>query len=178
LQPIEDFLHPSPRKPTPPAPAASVDEYAPGYYEEGTELPPVEHFLDPLPREDQGSEISNAFDSYPSSNENAPRGGQPTSTLADEWASTDWQQYDWRSLAALGESGEAAATNAWAETDWEGTGTRAEREAKKEQPDASQAIARALDQIAQKIRDGELSGSAADPAAIAATLAALLRIKQ
>ena len=178
MQPIEDFLHPSPRSPATDAPATSVDDYAPGYYEEGSELPPVEHFLDPLPREDQGAEISNAFDSHPTGNESPATGAPPSSSLAEEWASTDWQQYDWRSLAALGESGEVAATNAWAETDWEGTGPRADRESKKEQPAASQAIARALDQIAQQIRDGELSGSAADPAAIAATLAALLRLKK
>jgi hypothetical protein len=44
-----------------------------------------------------------------------------------------------------------------------------------------QAIAKALEQIAQRIKSGELAapvpGSATDPATIAATLAALLGIR-
>jgi hypothetical protein len=42
-------------------------------------------------------------------------------------------------------------------------------------PTAAQAIASALDQIAQRIRSGELAaGGATDPATLAATLAAIL----
>jgi hypothetical protein len=101
---------------------------------------------------------------------------QPNS-LAAEWADTDWQQYDWRSLASLGEGAEAAASTEWASTDWDANKPRA----KDVHPTAAQAIASALDQIAQRIRDGELApmpGMPTDPATIAATLAAILGIRQ
>ena len=88
------------------------------------ELPPIEHFVDPLPEiaafaptDDEASTSAreSAFAQYVSSTETTPEDAET------DWIETDWQQYDWRSAAALGESGVAyaVASNAWAETDWE-----------------------------------------------------------
>jgi hypothetical protein len=92
------------------------------------------------------------------------------------WVETDWQHFDWRAAAALGDGVEAAASNEWATTDWE----PAAPILRDNRPTAAQAIASALDQIAQRIRDGELavpgSGSLTDPATIAASLAAILGV--
>ncbi|HYN20312.1 MAG TPA: hypothetical protein VE078_05085, partial [Thermoanaerobaculia bacterium] len=94
------------------------------------------------------------------------------------WLETDWQHYDWRAAAALGESANDEATSAWATTDWDGAGAGA----RDPRPTAAQAIATALDEIARRIRDGELAvpgrGAMADPATIAATLAAILGVKR
>lgn len=159
------------------------DEFSTEVDEASAELPPVEHFLDPLPEvgEFEGR-APQAVEAPWAGPEPTARGSGASDPPASEWAITDWQQYDWRSVAALGETGESAASNAWATTDWDGTGPRAARAPKSERPTAAQAIASALDQIAQRIRDGELAvpmpGSATDPATIAATLAALLGIRQ
>lgn len=175
LQPIEDYFHrPSPT-PAPIAPQSSEDEF-----DDGSELPPLEHFLDPLPLVgDFGPGMSEGSEAAGAGAEGAGPGGQPAENLATEWAHTDWQQYDWRSVAALAETADAAALNAWAATDWDaGPGL-----AKDPQPTAAQAIATALHQIAKRIRDGELAvpmpgPGTTDPATIAATLAALLGIRQ
>jgi hypothetical protein len=146
--------------------------------EASAELPPVEHFLDPLPRvEEFEREGANPFDDSNALGDAgiAARVIEPNS-LAAEWADTDWQQYDWRSLASLGEGAEAAASTEWASTDWDANKPRA----KDVHPTAAQAIASALDLIAQRIRDGELApmpGMPTDPATIAATLAAILGIR-
>jgi hypothetical protein len=183
LRPIEDFLDQSVRSGPPLSPESNVDNFASAFDEGSAELPPVEHFLDPLPRVgDFAPEGSNPFDeTHAASREDVPASGPLSGTLASEWANTDWQQYDWRSLAPLGEGGESAASTAWGTTDWDAPGARAAGAAKDARPSAAQAIASALDQIAQKIRDGELAvpmpGAATDPASIAATLAALLGIR-
>jgi hypothetical protein len=140
------------------------------------ELPPVEHFIDSLPPVgdfaadavrpeggESGFEVPLAADAEPDS-------------AAAEWGETDWQQYDWRAAAALGDSGDTEASNAWASTDWnaEAPHSRSIR------PTPAQAIASALDQIAQRIREGEvpISGTPTDPGSIAASLAALFGIKR
>jgi hypothetical protein len=178
FQPIEDFLHATPRAPTPVARESNEADFAGDFDEAATELPPVEHFLDPLPRgEEFERERSHPFDDPNTLGhlDIAASAIEPNS-LASEWANTDWQQYDWRSIASLGEGGESAASNEWAATDWDASRPRA----KDERPTAAQAIASALDQIAQRIRNGELAptpGGPTDPATIAATLAALLGIR-
>jgi hypothetical protein len=168
LNPIEDFLDLSSETATPVARESNGDDFSADFEEASDELPPVEHFLDPLPPVDEfapGSPI--AFEGN----------GPSSSTLASEWAEMDWQQYNWGAVAALGESGDAAASNDWAATDWDANRPRA----KDARPTASDAIASALDQIAQRIRDGDLAvpmpGAETDPATIAATLAKLLGIR-
>jgi hypothetical protein len=183
LQSIGDFLDLSARNAPSAAPDLSGDDFSPDAAEESAELPPVEHFLDPLPRVgDFAHEQPHVSGSTPASVHGDPGAiGQPPNSPGSEWAIADWQKYDWRSVAALGETGESVASNAWATTDWDAAGARAERAAKAERPTAAQAIASALDQIAQRIRDGELAvpmpGATNDPATIAATLAALLGIR-
>lgn len=177
LQPIEDYFHAPARTPVPVARESNDAELSSGF-DEGSELPPLEHFLDPLPPvEDFERDGANPFDDSNALGDAgvAARVIEPNS-LAAEWADTDWQQYDWRSLASLGEGAEAAASTEWASTDWDANKPRA----KDLHPTAAQAIASALDLIAQRIRDGELApmpGMPTDPATIAATLAAILGIR-
>ena len=178
LQGIEDFMHARVRSPTPVARESTDVEFPSDYDEASAELPPLEHFLDPLPPvEEFERDGANPFDDSNTAGDAgiAARVIEPNS-LAAEWANTDWQQYDWRSLASLGEGAEAAASTDWASTDWEANHPRA----KDQRPTAAQAIANALDQIAQRIRDGELTpmpGMPTDPASMAATLAKILGIR-
>lgn len=147
-------------------------------FEEPDELPPVEHFLDPLPP------VSSFADEFPS-NFDAGAGGsgggvEPLGTNEEGWLEDAWQNYDWKAAASLGETAEAEASNAWAETDWGSMSLRANAS----RPTAAQAIASALDEIARRIRDGELvvppsaTGVVPDPTSIAATLASLLGIRK
>jgi hypothetical protein len=164
LPPIEVFLD---------------DEVFPGQDEEH-EPPPVEHFLDPLPAvggfapDADGAlmEESPVAVDYAS----APATGRPETEAG--WGVDDWQQYDWRAAATLGEGVESQASNEWATTNWD-TATPGARK----KLSAAQAIANALDQIAQQIREGDLtipsqSGALTNPGAISATLAALLGVRR
>jgi hypothetical protein len=155
LRPIADFLDRS-SKAGDYRPNMGGDSYASEAEEEPDELPPVEHFLDPLPSVDQF----------------AP---DPSET---GWGEADWQHYDWRGAAALGEAAVDEATTEWAATDWERTGHRP----REPRQSAANAIATALDEIARRIREGDLSSSGpgplTDPATIAATLAALLGVRR
>jgi hypothetical protein len=177
LPSIEDFLQPGPAA-TARGVEAAEEPY--GDFDERDELPPVEHFLDPLPP------VSHFADDFPSqlaggAGDAVGRGGDPKETSGEEgWLESTWQNYDWRAAAALGESGESEASNAWAETDWDTASPRANAS----RPTAAQAIASALDEIARRIRDGELVvppaglGVAPDPSTVAATLASLLGIRK
>jgi hypothetical protein len=175
---IDEFLAREPAASMQQTPAA-VDEYLESDYDESGELPPVEHFLDPLPPVAEFS--ADEFSSY-DGGQAAPAGQQPaqpeSSSAASDWLETDWQNFDWRAAAALGETGATEASNAWSTTDWGAMPPRAKGSGKT----AAHAIAKALDEIAQRIRDGELSvpgpGAMTDPATIAATLSALLGIRQ
>lgn len=106
----------------------------------------------------------------------APAPGRPETEAG--WGVDDWQQYDWRTAATLGEGVESQASNEWATTNWD-AGTPGARK----KLSAAQAIANALDQIAQQIREGDLtipspSGALTDPGTIAATLAGLLGVRR
>jgi hypothetical protein len=164
LRPIEDFLDT----------AAAIPA-------EPDELPPVEHFLDPLPIVEHFAPNAESApsDSWPvESGDKAPIGERVADVSESGWIETDWQHYDWNSVAALGESAEREASNDWAKTDWDETAAPA----RDSRPTAAQAIATALDAIAQRIREGELavagSGATPDPAKIAAAVAALLGVKR
>ncbi|MFL5482374.1 MAG: hypothetical protein ACJ8AK_09305 [Gemmatimonadaceae bacterium] len=146
--------------------------------EELQELPPLEHFLDPLP---PISEFSIAADTYAA--EDFPdemADVQPHDRADSDWVATDWQRYDWQSVAALGdaERSQAEAASDWAMTDWDVPSPRKTDRTKT----PADAIAVALDQIAERLRNGDLGlpggGSVADPATIAATLAALLGVRR
>jgi hypothetical protein len=164
LAPIEKYLQ------TEPEYARDASSFEGSSYE----LPPVEHFMDGFPEEagiaagDNG-ELMTLQAALQETDANAE---------APEWGDTDWLQYDWQSAAALGEGADSAASSAWSETEWE----NAPAPMREIRQTAAKAIADALDGIARRIRDGELvipsPGSVPDPAAIAATLAALLGVKR
>ncbi|MDQ6770389.1 MAG: hypothetical protein M3Z54_10420 [Gemmatimonadota bacterium] len=178
LPSIEAFLDMSSR-PAEPQVVESRDEYSSDFTEDTT-FPPVEHFLDPLPAvghfaPDAAGALMEDFESTENYDATAPTNGAATET---GWVEDDWQQYNWRAAARLGDGVEDEASNDWAATDWD-VGAPPRRTDK---PSAAQAIANALDQIAQRIREGDLSvpphGALTDPAAIAATLAALLGVRR
>jgi hypothetical protein len=159
LRPIADFLDASPKS-RDYQQSSGRASYTVEAEEEPDELPPVEHFLDPLPPVDYFAAEAQA---------NPSDAG---------WGETDWQRFDWSAAAALGETAVDEATTEWAATDWEGRGHRA----REPRQSAANAIATALDEIARRIREGDLSsagpGPVTDPATIAATLAALLGVRR
>jgi hypothetical protein len=179
LRSIDDFLDTSPT-PVAFAKDTSEDPYAAEFDDEPDELPPVEHFIDELPAVErfapegewppQGNGAAGSG--------GAESGGAGSGTEASEgWVETDWQHYDWRAAAALGDPPNDEASSAWATTDWGGTVPKAGDLRKT----AAHAIATALDEIARRIREGDLAvpaGPMTDPAAIAATLASLLGVKR
>jgi hypothetical protein len=174
---IDEFLAHEPVVAAPRA-AAPVDEYPESEYAESDELPPVEHFLDPLP---PVAGFTDEFSSYAGERTAElphSHGETEPATAASDWLETDWQNFDWRAAAALGETAATEASNAWSTTDWGGPSPRAKASGKT----AAHAIAKALDEIAQRIRDGDLAvpgpGAMTDPATIAATLATLLGIRE
>jgi hypothetical protein len=139
------------------------------------ELPPIEHFIDPLPAAGAFAaerELAHV-DNFLLTDDSASNGGAQNEAGDAGWLEDELQQYDWRAAAALGDESESEASNEWATTDWEVAAPTA-RERKQS---VAEAIANALDQIARRIREGELSvpsrGAGADPAAIAASLASL-----
>jgi len=164
LSPIEDFLHA--RTPAQGEPAG-IEDY-------GYELPPVEHFMD-APPGDPSVAFEVNDEPVAQTPGSAPSGGPDTS----EWSEADWQQFDWRSAAALGDATNPEASSAWLETNWEKAPPKG-RDGPAET--AAKAIADALDGIARRIREGDLSlpspGSINGPGDIAATLAKLLGVKR
>ena len=175
LPPIERFLDVS--APISKNLAPDDEAFAEEYESDESELPPVEHFIDPLPAvEDFAEEAGGAEE--PDYDRAASSIGNPAfaDSATTDWVETDWQRYDWGAAAALGDTGENEASNAWASTDWEVPRSGQPK------PTTPDAIATALDQIAQKLREGDLElpgrGTVSDPATVVATLAALLGIKR
>ena len=167
------------REQLPPIGVFLDDEVFPGEVE-SHELPPVEHFLDPLTAvggfapDTDGALMDEAVVAVDYTS--APATGRPETGAG--WGVDDWQQYDWRTASTLGEGVESQASNEWATTNWD-VGTPGARK----KLSAAQAIANALDQIAQQIREGDLtipspSGALTDPGTIAATLAGLLGVRR
>jgi len=171
---IETFLAVPQRS----APMAPVDVAVDDVAEEPDELPPLEHFLDPLP---PISEFARSpSDSSASDFPDEAADVESRDRTESDWVETDWQRYDWKSVAALGDAErvQADAADDWATTNWDVPSVQKTDRTKT----PADAIAVALDQIAQRIRNGDLSmpggGSVSDPATIAATLAALLGVRR
>lgn len=150
-------------------------------------MPSIEQFVDDLPLIDEFLLELNAPTATPvQADSGNMRGGMAgaqtsdTGTDSEGWADADWQSYDWSGVASLGapapEAAEAHA--AWSSTNWDaGRGGRPESDHLREDE-----VAAALDEIARKIRSGELSlhqfrGSPPE-AAIAAVFASLLRSRR
>jgi len=150
---------------------------------QSNEVPSIDDFLDDLPSiEDFAPEPSAAIPTVaPPVETDWPRwaGEEAASSVdAGEWGSTDWQRYDWSSASAIGTvSPDSAAAQAWAATNWDNP-----RDPRRSPATAAEALAEALDQIATRIRTGELSVPGADrvrdDSAIAATLAKLLGVRR
>jgi hypothetical protein len=158
----------------------SAGEYAADFAEQPDEPPPIEHFLDPLPAVATfAPDIEGALiDESAASTEYTSAAPTARTSTEPGWVEGDWQRYDWRAAAALGDGVESEASNEWATTNWD-VGAPTQRH---EKPTAAHAIASALDQIARRIREGDLTvpppGALTDPAAIAATLAALMGVRR
>lgn len=99
------------------------------------------------------------------------------------WAAADWQSYDWSGLATLGAPDpEAAQAHAeWTSTNWTSTARDLREIADRSNEIPGSEVADALDEIARRIRSGELSleqfRDTPPEAAIAAAFGALLRTK-
>jgi hypothetical protein len=181
IRSIEDFLDVSAAAPRVYSQESREQSYETEVTGEPDELPPVEHFLDPLPIVQTfapDAEEGALADAWPAESAGVASAGASSDVSESGWSETDWQHYDWRAAASLGESAEREASNAWATTDWDGTVPRGGDLP----PTTAQAIATALDAIAQRIREGELavpaSAATSDPVKLAAQLAALLGVKQ
>jgi hypothetical protein len=142
------------------------------------DYPPIEQFLDELPSIDDYilGELApvDVVDDMP-----LPAAvGNPEERTHDSegWAISGWQSYDWSRLAALGRPlGDTT------ESDWgvheSGTGYSGARAGTSD----AEEVAQALDDIAHRIRSGELPidqfRTSPPEAAVAAALAAILRIR-
>jgi hypothetical protein len=181
LPPIEAFLDISRQQAGSHFVESVEEEYSAGLTEESEALPPIEHFLDPLPPVGSfAPDSSGALMEEPETSTGNGSAGTAAATATETgWVQEDWQQYDWRAASALGDGVESSeASNEWAATDWDANAPRL----RDQKPSAAQALATALDQIARRIREGDLTvpppGALTDPAAIAATLAALLGVRR
>jgi hypothetical protein len=132
------------------------------------ELPSIQEFVDELP----------PIEEFLAEPQAVKRTTPLTGLEIDDegWAAADWQSYDWSGIATLGAPAPEAveAYAAWSSTDWDpASGYRRELSALE--------VAAALDEIARRIRSGELSleqfQGTPPEAAIAAVFAALLRNK-
>lgn len=167
--------------------------------EEESNLPPIEQFLDELPSINEfllppepsvqpitydWSETSLYRPSPPAPQDRVvsrtPQRTTPTGTPdidSEGWAVSDWQSYDWNTISSLGapEPEAVEAHAAWSSTNWDAATKRLTGGLPVEQ------VAAALDEMARRIRSGELSlerfHGTPPEAAIAAVFAALLRTR-
>jgi hypothetical protein len=166
-RPHPPFAQPDPGRRAMPATAASAEAAPP------PAMPSIDEFVDDLPLIDEflmEAEVAPALPYAPS------RAIAPSTALeTDEegWAAADWQSYDWSRIASLGAPAPEAveAHAAWSSTDWDSAARGL----------PAHEVAAALDEIARRIRSGELSlerfHGTPPEAAIAAVFAALLRTK-
>jgi len=178
LRGIEEFVH-TYAATRHPETIDAREAYGVPLEEDAYELPPIEHFTDPLPAvesfapENGGATIEATADAM----DYTSVGTSPPVPGSAGWVEEDWQTFDWRAAAALGDTPDAEATNDWATTDWDAAAPLL----RERRTSAAQAIANELDNIARRIRDGDLApagpGELGDPAAIAAKLAALLGVR-
>lgn len=171
--------------------AGEPDSVGPAPTEEDTAaLPPIEDFIDDLPSIQDflmvtvtPTEPQMAADSHPV---NAPQPEAEAAALetdAEGWASADWQSYDWSGLAALAAPPPEAAEahHAWASTNWDASAGRHTPAGGVTGRELGDEVADALDEMARRIRSGELSleqfRGVPPEAAVAAAFAALVRGK-
>ena len=134
------------------------------------DYPLIEQFLDELPS------IEDYLEDAPVQSEITPAPAfVPAEHDAEGWAISAWQSYDWNSLAHLGRPSSdlmMMPEEAWAEGPLSISASAG--------PSADE-VAAALDDIAQRIRTGELPidhlRNSGPEAAMAAVIAAMLRLR-
>ena len=134
-------------------------------------LPSIEQFVDDLP----------SIEEFRMEADLKQGATDPFATQDEGWAAGDWQSYDWSGIASLGarapEATEAQA--AWSSTNWDSAASGVSDTAEARGGSPGNEVAAALDEIARRIRSGQLSLERfrdMPPAeAIAAVFAALLR---
>ena len=144
------------------------------------ELPPIEDFLAADQTDSDG--WSDRREDLQSITELAPDTDQD-----DGWAVSEWQSFDWSSLSAIARHAEgAAAQENWATTEWTSDDAVAydspyDSRGWSSADASAHEVADALDDIAARIRSGELAidnlRGTPPEAAMAAALAALLRMR-
>jgi hypothetical protein len=155
-------------------------------------LPPIEDFVDDLPSiQDflmvtptpaQPQSVVASQPVYAAQ----PQPQAPAAVLetdAEGWASADWQSYDWSGLATLAAPPPEAAEahHAWSSTNWDASGRRQPQTGAGTGRELGDDVADALDEMARRIRSGEISleqfRGVPPEAAVAAAFAALVRAK-
>ena len=159
------FVQPAPRDRAKLIPQGAADPPA------DDDLPLIEQFLDELPS------IEDYLDDAPVIAEVAPASVSGRVEQDSEgWAISGWQSYDWHSLAHLGRPPNDRMTpeEAWNPEPWPVSITA-------DPGPSADEVAAALDDIAQRIRSGELPidqfRSSPPEAAMAAVIAAMLRLR-
>lgn len=147
-------------------------------------VPSIGEFLDELPSitEFLATNVETYAEDLPATEEFAT-----DEYDADGWAIADWQTFDWSSLGSLARRRENAAAAAnWTATEWapEDEGAYGVTEGAYEFSESeshADEVASALNDIADRIRSGELAidkfHGTPPEAAMAAALAALLRMR-
>jgi hypothetical protein len=139
-------------------------------------LPDIEQFLDDLP-------LIDGFLLAPENRGETSNAPAQIETDGEGWAAADWQFYDWSGLASLGapEPEAAEAHAAWSSTSWGSASRKYRASVGRPALLPGYEVAAALDDIARRIRTGELSleefRGTPPEAAIAALFAAFLRHK-
>jgi hypothetical protein len=150
------------------------------------DLPPIEQFLDEYPSiEDYLAEEPEEIPQVP-----VAVGTPVDASAAAGWAGADWQSYDWNGIAHLATppiarpavNAELAGSGGWPDAGSVSTRLLGDTLSVTSAGSSSaEEVARALDDIARRIRSGELTidqfRSSPPEAAMAAALAAMLRLR-
>ena len=157
---------------------------------ESPEIPSIGEFLDELPSitEFLAADLAGHNDArYGAEHLPAIADFAPEEYDAEGWAIAGWQSFDWSSLGSLGRPTQYAAADAsWTATEWapedEGAyGVTEDAYEFSESKTNADEVAAALNDIAARIRSGELAVDMFDgtppEAAMAAALAAILRMR-
>lgn len=158
------------------------------------DFPPIEQFLDEYPSIDDylaEEEPESTVPAMPVATDNPDPG--PSSADTDGWAVSEWQAYDWNGIASLAPRDEEQSAvrpgwgdeNEWPEPDAEAFTTQSIGEGLSvtaTEGSGAEEVARALDDMARRIRSGELTidqfRTSSPEAAMAAALAAMLRLRE
>jgi hypothetical protein len=137
------------------------------------QLPSIEQFVDDLP----------SIEEFRMEADPKQGTSDPFAIQDEGWAAADWQSYDWSGIASLGARAPEAmeAQAAWSSTDWDSAASGVNDTAEAQGGLPGNEVAAALDEIARRIRSGQLSlerfRDMPPEEAIAAVFAALLRAR-